>query len=64
MNTVTEELRALLDREKIRECIARLARGEDRRDAELITASCWPDSTTDYGVIRPESKPRSPRTTG
>ena len=51
MNAVTEELRAMLDREKIRECIARLARGEDRRDAELITASCWPDSTTDYGVF-------------
>ena len=51
MNAVTEELRAMLDREKIRECIARLARGEDRRDAELITASCWPDSKTDYGVF-------------
>lgn len=45
-----EELNGFLDREKIRDCIARLARGEDRRDPLLITASYWPDSTTDYGV--------------
>jgi hypothetical protein len=51
MNAIPDELKALLDREKIRECIARLARGEDRRDAELIKASCWPDSITDYGVF-------------
>jgi hypothetical protein len=51
MDTLTEELKALLEREKIRVCIARLARGEDRRDAELISASYWPDSTTDYGVF-------------
>jgi len=47
----TEELKALLERDKIRTCITRLARGEDRRDAELISASYWPDSTTDYGVF-------------
>jgi hypothetical protein len=47
-----EELKALLDREKIRDCIARLARGEDRRDADAITAAYWPDSVTDYGVFR------------
>jgi hypothetical protein len=52
MDAVTEELKAYLDREKIREAIARLARGEDRRDAELITKSYWSDSTTDYGVFR------------
>ena len=46
-----EELKGLLDREKIRDCIARLARGEDRRDAAAITAAYWPDSTTDYGVF-------------
>ena len=37
---------------QIAECIARLARGEDRRDAALITASYWPDSVTDYGVFK------------
>jgi hypothetical protein len=51
MDPITEELRALLERDKIRECVARLARGEDRRDAKLISASYWPDSTTDYGVF-------------
>jgi hypothetical protein len=51
MDTVTEELKSLLDREKIRGCIALLARGEDRRDASLITASFWPDSTIDYGMF-------------
>jgi hypothetical protein len=51
METNTKKLEALLEREQIRDCIARLARGEDRRDAELITASYWRDSTTDYGVF-------------
>lgn len=51
MDAITEELKALLDREKIRDVIARLARGEDRRDAAAITAAYWPDSRTDYGVF-------------
>jgi hypothetical protein len=51
VNDISEELMALLEREKIRDCIACLARGEDRRDAELIKACYWPDSTTDYGVF-------------
>lgn len=41
----------LLEREKIRDCIVRLARGEDRRDAQLVRASFWLDSTCDYGVF-------------
>jgi SnoaL-like domain len=52
MTDRTEDLHALLDRDRIRECIARLARGEDRRNADLISASYWPDSTTDYGVFK------------
>jgi SnoaL-like domain len=51
MDASAGELQALLDREAIRECVARLARGEDRRDAGLISAAYWPDSTTDYGVF-------------
>ena len=47
-----DDLKALLDREKIRDAIVRLARGEDRRDAAAITAAYWPDSVTDYGVFR------------
>ena len=52
MDDLTEELKSLLDREKIRECIALLARGEDRRDADLIGASFWPDSTVDFGIFQ------------
>jgi hypothetical protein len=52
MDTIPEEVRTLLEREKIRECIALLARGEDRRDADLIKASFWPDSAIDYGMFQ------------
>ena len=45
-----KDLQDLLDRAKIRQCTERLARGEDRRDADLISASWWPDATYDYGV--------------
>jgi hypothetical protein len=48
----TLDMKALLDREQIRDCILRLARGEDRRDAAAITAAYWADSVTDYGVFR------------
>jgi hypothetical protein len=44
------EAQAVVDRAAIRHCIERLARGEDRRSAELIRASWWPDATYDYGV--------------
>jgi len=46
------DLRAMLDRDRIRQCIERLARGEDRRDGTMIKASYWPDSVTDYGVFQ------------
>jgi SnoaL-like domain len=49
---MTDALNAMLDREQIRTAIARLARGEDRRDAALISAAYWPDSITDYGVFK------------
>ncbi len=52
MEISSADLAMLVDREKIRDCLARLARGEDRRDAALITACYWPDSTTDYGVFQ------------
>ncbi|MET0251361.1 MAG: nuclear transport factor 2 family protein [Novosphingobium sp.] len=44
-------IEVLLDREAIRDCLARLARGEDRRNADAISASFWPDARTDYGVF-------------
>jgi hypothetical protein len=52
MDSLSEDLRALVDRDKIRQCLERLARGEDRRDAAMITASLWLDSVTDYGVFK------------
>lgn len=52
MSAITDELKALLEREHIRECIGRLARGEDRRNGELIRQSYWQDSVTDYGVFK------------
>jgi hypothetical protein len=52
MDTNTDQLKILLDREQIRERIVRLARGEDRRTADIISASYWPDSITDYGVFQ------------
>lgn len=52
MTEMTAALAELLDREAIRDCIARLARGEDRRDAGLISSAFWPDATTDYGVFQ------------
>ncbi|HWF27920.1 MAG TPA: nuclear transport factor 2 family protein [Mycobacterium sp.] len=51
MDVSAEELRVFLDRGKIRDCIARLARGEDRRDAQLISASFWPEAMIDHGVF-------------
>ena len=35
MEIAATHLQAMLDREAIRDCLARLARGEDRRDADL-----------------------------
>lgn len=46
------ELRSMLDREAIRNCIAALARGEDRRDADLISQCFWPDSEFDYAMYK------------
>jgi hypothetical protein len=51
MDDMAEDMKALVEREKIRLCIARIARGEDRRDRELIRTSYWPDSTVDFGIF-------------
>ena len=51
MDVSTEGLTTLLDRAEIRDCIASLARGEDRRDAALISGSFWPDATIDLGMF-------------
>ncbi|HTZ14981.1 MAG TPA: nuclear transport factor 2 family protein [Mycobacterium sp.] len=51
MSNSSHELAELLDRDKIRTCLARLARGEDRRNTELIVRSYWPQAVVDYGVF-------------
>lgn len=52
MDGISAQLQALLDRDAIREALATLARGEDRRDGDLIKSAYWPDSVTDYGVFQ------------
>jgi hypothetical protein len=47
---MTDELTYVVDRENIRDCLARVARGEDRRDADLISGAYWPDATDDHGI--------------
>jgi hypothetical protein len=51
MNIDNDDLKVLLARESIRDCIVRLARGEDRRDAAAITRAYWPDASVDYGIF-------------
>ena len=51
MNAIAENLSSILDREQIRDCLARLARGEDRRDADLLSGAYWPDATDDHGIF-------------
>lgn len=45
-------VQALIDKEAIRDCIARLARGEDRRQPDVLSACFWPDSTFDYAMYK------------
>jgi SnoaL-like protein len=48
---VHRDLVDLLDREKIRSCLAQLARGEDRRDYDLIVGCYWPQAVVDHGIF-------------
>ncbi|MEU4311434.1 nuclear transport factor 2 family protein [Nocardia sp. NPDC024068] len=47
----TEEIATVLAHARIRDCIVRLARGEDRRDAALVKDAFWPDATVDFGIF-------------
>lgn len=51
MSNATDDLQTFVAREQIRDCLARIARGEDRRDPELIKACYWPDATVDFGIF-------------
>lgn len=47
MESIDNEFMA---RAAIRECIIRIARGEDRRDAHLLRGAFWSDATFDFGL--------------
>lgn len=50
-NFLHDELQLLLAEKEIRNCIARLARGEDRRCDQRISQCFWPDADTDFGIF-------------
>jgi ketosteroid isomerase-like protein len=43
------QIRWLLDREQILDCITRYTRGLDRHDAQLLASAFWPDAQISYG---------------
>ncbi|MQY31122.1 nuclear transport factor 2 family protein [Nocardia aurantia] len=51
MTTASADVRAVVANEQIRQVLARVARGEDRRDAALIRAAFWPDAAVDFGIF-------------
>ncbi|MCT2398745.1 nuclear transport factor 2 family protein [Novosphingobium mangrovi (ex Huang et al. 2023)] len=53
MTTSTSKIAAeLADREAIRECLARYARGVDRLDADMVRSAYWPDCTDEHLSFR------------
>ena len=50
----TQQIDEMLAREAIRNCVVRLARGEDRRNAELISSAYWSDAQIDFGTFKGE----------
>jgi len=50
--TLERRLRALLDKDEIREQLMLYCRGADRRDAALISAVYHPDASVDHGLFR------------
>lgn len=51
MHAKTADLTTLIDREAIRDVIARIARGEDRRHEGLLRSAYWPEATIDFAVM-------------
>lgn len=51
MSATPENLKYIIDRTQIRDCLERVSRGEDRRSAELISGGYWPDATDDHGIF-------------
>ena len=51
MDDISEDIRALLDRQAIWDCLMRYTRGVDRLDAELIRSAYWPDAFDSHGPM-------------
>jgi len=49
MRSASAQLQSLLDREAIRDCLARYCRGIDRADEATLRSSYWPDATDCHG---------------
>lgn len=52
MNNQAQRLATVADKAEIVQCIVRVARGEDRRDEQLIGSGFAPDAIIDMGVFR------------
>jgi SnoaL-like domain len=49
---IAQALHNMLDRDQIKDCIARLARGEDRSGPNILKTCYWPPSSFDYGMYK------------
>jgi ketosteroid isomerase-like protein len=49
--SVQPEVRELLDKQAIHEVLMRYCRGVDRRDAELLRSTYWPDAWDNHGLF-------------
>ncbi len=51
MTGTPETMAEIVAHYRIRNCIAALARGEDRRDAGIISRCFWPDASVNFGIF-------------
>jgi hypothetical protein len=51
VNDVSAEIRSLLDRQTIWDCLMRYTGEVDRLDAELIRSAYWPDAFDSHGAL-------------
>ncbi|MDA8045752.1 MAG: nuclear transport factor 2 family protein [Actinomycetota bacterium] len=49
MTEISHQIRELLDRQAIRDCVYRYARGIDRHDRDLVASCYHPDAVDDHG---------------
>jgi len=45
---MNQAIEVLLDKEAIRDCLARFCHGFDRGDADIVKSAYWPDATEDH----------------